>query len=789
MSFVITARTVLQLGAELISSDAVALYELIKNSIDARSDSGVQVDFEIVIRESEYATVMAQVTSKSDVNVLREDLFKRILPSAPAKLEAQFKKIVSSAQTVPQFVEKAAQAYVECNRIVVSDTGHGMSLNDLRTIYLTIGTTSRAAAVRAAIKAGRTDSVYLGEKGVGRLSVMRLGRRVLIETTTVADKKINRLEIDWRRFEEADDKPANSIKIEPTIGGSKERSKASFTRITISDLRTSWSSKKLAEIATDQIARMTDPFSWADRRRFPIRLVFNGAPVDQARTVAQDLLKHAHAHCRGSYEVQPSPKLTVTFTSQLYEGAPTTHEFDLTDLMSMSGLADEGYPSSVLRALGPFDFEFFWFNRQRLRALEGVGDRERVRALIRVWSGICLFRDGYRVLPYGDQGDDWLELDREALASSGYKLNTKQLIGRVRIGRVANPALLDQTNRQGLVETNEKHALISLLNKVISRWWRTYLNEASKVQKRQEVLVYDSAKESAAVSNLESRTSDAIKSIRKQYTGDAALLQEVKDAFIEIREAHAKAIARIETIEEQKERLTQLAGVGLMIEVIAHELTRATEDTETTLRSLKSKNLDAGTKAALKVLGEQVKVIHKRLQTLEPLSITARQRRSQLNVFNIAKYVLEAHATQFRRHGIDARITPDSDSRAEAFAIEGHIVQILENLINNSVYWLDLQKKEHPSFEPTISIKVVAEPPRIFFEDNGPGIPFARAEAVFDAFYSTKGGSVSRRQGLGLYIARQNAELLGGALSLIDESRIRSGRLNTFELELKEQSK
>src|SRR5258708_3922012 len=35
MGFRVQARTILQLGAELISSDAIAFYELIKNSFDA----------------------------------------------------------------------------------------------------------------------------------------------------------------------------------------------------------------------------------------------------------------------------------------------------------------------------------------------------------------------------------------------------------------------------------------------------------------------------------------------------------------------------------------------------------------------------------------------------------------------------------------------------------------------------------------------------------------------------------------------------------------------------------
>ena len=59
-------------------------------------------------------------------------------------------------------------------------------------------------------------------------------------------------------------------------------------------------------------------------------------------------------------------------------------------------------------------------------------------------------------------------------------------------------------------------------------------------------------------------------------------------------------------------------------------------------------------------------------------------------------------------------------------------------------------------------------------------------DSVFEPFFSTKMATPTRRQGLGLYIARQNAEMLGGALSLVDEGSERPGRYNTFELELRE---
>lgn len=320
----------------------------------------------------------------------------------------------------------------------------------------------------------------------------------------------------------------------------------------------------------------------------------------------------------------------------------------------------------------------------------------------------------------------------------------------------------------------------------MSRWWHDYLNEASRAQKRSDLLTFDSSEEASVVDSLEARATQSLKEIRSSYKGEAQLLRDVRDAFTDIKEAHQRAVQRILTIEEEKERLTQLAGVGLMVEVIAHELTRATELTQSTLKDLGRRHVDADAAAALRTLGQQIKVIQKRLQALEPLSITARFRRSKLRLADIVQYVLEGHVAQFERHRIHYRLSPRSDLDTTAFVVEGHVVQILENLINNSVYWLDLERKEHPSFEAQIRIRLLSNPPRLIYSDNGPGIPTSRREQVFEPFFSTKGGAKSRRQGLGLYIARQNADALGGSLDLVDLGSHHENRFNTFQLELKE---
>src|SRR3546814_13935136 len=92
------------------------------------------------------------------------------------------------------------------------------------------------------------------------------------------------------------------------------------------------------------------------------------------------------------------------------------------------------------------------------------------------------------------------------------------------------------------------------------------------------------------------------------------------------------------------------------------------------------------------------------------------------------------------------------------------IVQILENLSSNSVYWLDMRADREPSFKPEIKISIMGGPPTITFEDNGRGIAPENRDQVFKLFFSLK--DTRRRRGLGLFIAREAAQHNNGTLSL-----------------------
>ncbi len=790
------ARAILELGAELISSDAVAIFELVKNAIDARSPDGVTVDLMITLRHSDYVDALSTIDNlivssregrsanpaiEAQVGGLRDYVLSSLLPTAPLARREAFRRAIDGASTLLELRDALRTAYAENNWIEFRDTGEGMSQEDLRTAYLLIGTPARRRDVVSAVERGRA-SPFLGEKGVGRLSAMRLGSKLHVTTARKDDTHLNLLEVDWNEFAD-DGKLVEQIEVSPKVGPRKPDRTYSGAVIRIADLQGVWSPKRIQDIAINELARLWDPFS-ASKRRFRVAIFFNEERIDIPR-LDSTILELAHARVIGEYIVTDGlPRLVLDlWCGDLGKGnAPESRheELDRIDLRSLT--EDEVEISrTAVKTVGPFRFDFYWYNRARLKSSEAL-ERKQVQKLQQLWSGIMLFRDGYRVFPYGDESDDWLGLDRRALASGGYKLNKTQFIGRVSITRSGNPKLIDQTNREGLKDCDEKTVFVETLYFVINSRLRPFLDDVAKRAKKE--LDFEQAED--RVQSLEQRAERSLRTLQSKYKNERSTLADLQEIFDEMRKYFSDAREHASQIEDERDRMVQLAGVGLMLEVVAHELARSTEYTLKLLEDARTKDLPQDVASVFGTLRAEMKTMNRRLRVLDPLSVSGRQRRETFDFVNLVKEIAAGHARQFDRHQISIEIK-SRHATVPIHGVRGMFVQILENLINNSVYWMDLRREDDSGYRPRIEISIGDAENLMEYTDNGPGIQPSLRDEVFKAFFSTKGKS--RRQGLGLYIARDAAEKHKGHLYLSDERRIHKDRLNTFVLELPGEAK
>lgn len=778
--FKVSARTILELGSELISSDIIAFYELIKNGFDAGSATGVEIRFSIILRRNAYLTLRQRI-GKGEENLvdLRAAALKALTLDAEKELLDQALEIIANVKTSESLLAALREVYL-LNTIKVSDVGTGMSLDDLNKNFLVLGTASRKRLVEDALRKGAQKPPYLGEKGIGRLSAMRLGNRLRVETARASDAKFNLLEIDWAAFSDLD-VMLDEIKVEPVKGGPKPQSDWSGTNIIIGDLTEDWTEARLTEMIDEDFSRLTDPF--LDQKGRPrVVLYWNGERLT-IPWMQQRLLDHAHARVSGSYDfIEGVPRLCLKLEA-LNLGFPHPKEVDnatleLPDLEGAVLGTEQKIHDTALHTIGPFKFEAHWFNRRLLSSIDGIGEMKVVRELQRKWSGILLFRDGFRVFPYGDDDDDWLGLDRKALGRKGYSLNKTQFIGRVTISRTVNPELVDQTNREGLRETPEQQVLLKIMDLVINDQLADFLKRIEKENKSQKI---DLSEAKSEISGLEERAKTALRQIKKVAPKESQeVVEDLRQTIFEFSEFAERARQRISEVEQETRQMVEMAGVGLMVEVVAHELARVSENALENLEILRKRGVPDEVKSALESLRAQMKSLSKRVRILDPLSIAGRQRTEIFALDDLIRETLEAHQAQFARHKIEVNL--DLPKRpVKVKAVKGMVVQILENLISNSKYWIQIRKEREPRLRPTISIAIHDGPPSIIFEDNGRGINPENREKVFKPFFSLK--EKRKRRGIGLFIARECAHYNGGTLVLEEKRDSETDRLHRFTLE------
>jgi len=794
MAFKFKARVLLELGAELISSDAVALYELIKNSIDAGSAT-VVISIRIAMQYSEYVQLRALLSyySKEVKNkFVPVDFSSAVFDALDDQATEQTRQRFIDAFGTPNSVEDAIQAldrgYLAGSYILVRDSGKGMSREGLEESYLTVGTPTRLLEKNAVIadaitmnsrlnNPAPTKSLPLGEKGIGRLSAMRLGHYVRVRTKSEGESHWNALNLDWRPIFLDPNLDASALNFPvKTKECREEEIDQSGTSIYIRDLQADWSETRIRRIAETDLAKIADPFVNLLANRF-MKVDYQGIEI-RIPILDPEPLTFADAKCSAkfSYTDNGEPQL------QLWASYKTFHK-ERTDRLvgehlracvreepskkkKKKLLLDAEIVASALRHLGPWELEFHWFNRGRLMRKTPDLWNNSLRDFLGQWGGgFLVYRDGYRVYPYGERSDDWLDLDRKALAASAYKLNRAQMVGRLRISSIGNPSLLDQTNREGFRDSYDREALIRLLRYVILGFCRPFLESVERIdapplnELAEDVQRRISTSKDIAVASL--------KGMEVRLPEERGNIQKVMHHLEEVTEAWERAKLRIAGFEETIESFVHLAGVGLMLEFVAHELSRVTQD------SLKAV---ASGKFSPKVVEAQLKTLDKRVRILDELSVPGRQIKRESNLQELIDMLTEFHSAKALRHGLTIQVNQKSRGKFLETLERGQFLQILDNLFSNSFYWL--MNRYDQSIGGEIIINVDAAARTIYFSDNGPGIPSERREIIFDQFMTTKPPREGR--GLGLYIARRLADENGARLYL-DEADA-DGMHRTFVL-------
>ena len=164
-------------------------------------------------------------------------------------------------------------------------------------------------------------------------------------------------------------------------------------------------------------------------------------------------------------------------------------------------------------------------------------------------------------------------------------------------------------------------------------------------------------------------------------------------------------------------------------------------------------------------LTDDLAFVAARLADVQGLFVSTRKGRGRLSVVDYARRVQRMFASAVGRLEMRVRITSEpQDMRVTT--TDAALLQVLINLFDNAVYWLDVSGMT----DPEVAIVADSVGRTVVFADNGPGVRRADVPYIFEPFYSGKG---DLGKGLGLYIARQVGLRAGFTIELVDDESLK----------------
>ena len=203
-----------------------------------------------------------------------------------------------------------------------------------------------------------------------------------------------------------------------------------------------------------------------------------------------------------------------------------------------------------------------------------LGLRE-TRHVIDAYSGVSIYRDGFRVHPYGEPGNDWLQLDNRSRQSPTTRLANNQIIAAIRISRDGNPDLRDRTTREGLVHNPAYQSMRDWMVRILA----LLEEERYKIRPREET----KPEETHTLFEVFDLT-PVVKAADKQLGREHPVAKLVRQSDEDIRDGVVR-------LQEHYSRLLMTAGLGQLVDLVIHEIGLRSARPTWSLRIWKSENL------------------------------------------------------------------------------------------------------------------------------------------------------------------------------------------------------
>lgn len=833
VEFQVGAKAARLIGRENIADVDGALIELIKNSYDADA-SCVYVEFRMPFPDIPVETTAA---------FLSKYLTGKDLNFALSCYDAtEDGKLLKKQNLLDETQQKLSYILFMHNSIIVADNGTGMSEDIVKSAWMYIGTSNKEENIRSA--KGR---IKTGAKGIGRFALDKLSTQSLMYTKTRRADAMVRWSMNWDQFAKA--KLISDVKAEfdteqteyselvkellyDNLTIYSEHDWSAGTMIILSPIREVWSERLFNKVNTN--LKSINPIGSVDKFQVVVKNTYYPEFNFHTEEVAIDKEDYDY---RIKIEYDGKSELNICLLrnevdlSKRYvtiEAYGETRRKSVGEFWSRKGFQKEGYTKEdynkeishikdvrellpkdsleKIQKVGPFSAEMYFLRNanNNYGIMKHVATRKRKQLLNR-FSGIKLYRDDFKVRPYGDEGAmyDWIGMSGRAQRSpasvshtnGAWRVQPYQMIGLVKIGRETNPYLEDMANREGIALTDTYYIFVNLLQECLKEFefdrqyiYREYARWVESIEAEMADYVKRVQEEAVRRAQKQARQNEKRAEDKEngQSTEDSSSEgKERKSDFSEEEMLNTvyKMMRDSEKDLNSKQIMQVLSSSGIMLNTFFHEFNAINTQFHVEapqIRSrvnyiLKGKEYE-GIPAynpynRITALEENDRLTASFLDVIMEGLSKVNLKVQELSLREAVVGIIEKWGVLLERKNINVEPVllenDDMDDRVSVALVDMYI--ILNNFILNSAWFLEKEYNECRKI--FFTIKEIDGKIHLLMEDNGPGLAEKFKDNPNKIFEIGETSKEEKGTGLGLWVVKETVDRYDGLISVMEKEK------------------
>ncbi len=638
---------------------------------------------------------------------------------------------------------------LDSGEIIVKDNGIGMTPEVVHKIWLEPGADFKELMLKGnqyvlGFNFTLPKRTPIGEKGVGRFGVHKLGDYIKLVTKSPDSDKEVVVEIDWNEF-------SKSKYLDQATFPVVERTPELFTDgtngtyILIKKIKKTWDENLYQDLQRTLLS-LNSPFQ--KKNDFKVMPVLSLEDKNKQKFWEKSTLLLEQIREKALWKMDctlEGDKITdfhFEFTPWPELDKLSPRVLNITDLpVREIRYKDKNKEVTInlnSHKIGLVRIQAYLFDLGTKILNYGVQDPIALKQYLAKNGGVKVYRDGFRVYDYGETDNDWLNLDRSRINEPVKKIGNRNILAAVQLNRKDSSDLLEKTNREGFIENPAYSDFQKAVSAVID-----IFAQQRNIDKLQMQRFYEGTSKTQPVLHDIEEIKDLI---------DTKLIGlDMEDKEIFKSEIFSNLDRLRDRYVETNKILLKSAGAGLSLSVVIHEIEKRIKDVISIL------DAEVFDRNRLKII---IKSIAKLVDNYAIL--VSSEKTKNVSIVNIITDSLFNSEFRFKAHKIDIIKKFETSKDFKVDCSVNTIIGVLLNIFDNSIYWLNAYAIKNKKI--LIDTKIYTEDKAsIIIADNGKGFTISPEDAI-QPFITTRPGGI----GLGLHIVSEMMKGHNGKLLIRD---------------------